>query len=181
MTGLGSETFPRFLGKFLKGIVTRTGVRGVPVRTVRNLKEQLDLDRLRARLRERPRTKAGQVRQAWPDIRDLLAVGHSLKDVWAWLNEIGLEIGYARLSDYIGQLRRRDETAQPEIRESKTKSSEAVGAAVTQATPTAVGRMAEPLAGSHGKKPDPLANLLERESKRPGFNYNEEPDPKKLI
>jgi hypothetical protein len=78
---------------------------------VSNLNEQLDLTRLRKRLREKPRTKAGQVRQAWPDIRDLLAAGHSLKDVWAWLSEIGLQIGYALLSDYIGQLRRRDETA----------------------------------------------------------------------
>ncbi len=31
------------------------------------------------------------------------------------------------------------------------------------------------------KRRDPLANVLERESKRPGFNYNAEPDPKKLI
>jgi hypothetical protein len=28
---------------------------------------------------------------------------------------------------------------------------------------------------------NPLANVLERERKRPGFNYNAEPDPKKLI
>jgi hypothetical protein len=34
---------------------------------------QLDLNRLRARVREKPRTKAGQVRQVWPDIRSLLA------------------------------------------------------------------------------------------------------------
>ena len=63
-----------------------------------NHTQELDLNRLRARLREKPRTKAGQVRQAWPDIRDLLAAGHSLKDIRVWLNEIGLEIGYARLS-----------------------------------------------------------------------------------
>ena len=84
-----------------------------------NLGEQLDLNRLRTRVREKPRTKVGQVRQAWPDIRDLLAAGHSLKDVWAWLKEIGLEIGYARLSHYIGQLRRRDEGAQSQIRAPK--------------------------------------------------------------
>jgi hypothetical protein len=80
-----------------------------------NSSKQLDLDRLRKRLREKPRTKAGQVRQAWPDIRDLLAAGHSLKDVWAWLEEIGLEIGYRGLSHYVGQLRRRDEATRSDI------------------------------------------------------------------
>ena len=70
--------------------------------------EQPDYSQLRAHLLDNPRTKAGQVRQAWPEIRELLAAGHSLKDVCAWLNENGLEIGYARLSHYIGQLRERD-------------------------------------------------------------------------
>ena len=70
--------------------------------------QPLDFTRLRAHLPDKPRTKAGQVRQAWPEIKTLLAAGHSLKDVWAWLNEIGLEIGYARLSHYIGQIRERD-------------------------------------------------------------------------
>ena len=74
-------------------------------------KDKLDLTRLRARLAEKPRTKAGQVRQAWPDIKALFDAGHSLKDIWMWLNEIGIEIGYARLSHYTGQLKRRDQAA----------------------------------------------------------------------
>ena len=74
---------------------------------------KLDLNRLRARMGEKPRTKVGQIRQAWPDIKALFDAGHSLKDIWMWLNEIGIEIGYARLSDYIGQLKRRDQTAAP--------------------------------------------------------------------
>jgi len=69
---------------------------------------QLDLNQCKG-LREKLRTRAGQVRQAWPELRDRLADGRCLKDVWARLNEIGLEIGYARLSDYVGQLRRQDE------------------------------------------------------------------------
>ena len=147
------------------------------------MNEQLDLNRLRKRLREKPRTKAGQVRQAWPDIRDLLAAGHSLKDVWAWLNEIGLQIGYARLSDYIGQLRRRDEAARLEGRERKAEPSEAVAEVFTKTRPPVRSEAtgAALLTGGHGKERDPLANVLERESKRPGFNYNEEPDRKKLI
>ena len=78
--------------------------------------DELDLARLRALARKKPRTKAGQVRQAWPEIRALLAAGHTLKDVCAWLNEIGIEIGYARLSDYVNQLRR----AQPDTRDSRS-------------------------------------------------------------
>jgi hypothetical protein len=70
--------------------------------------EQPDYTRLRAHLLDKPRTKAGQVRQAWPEIKKLIAAGHSLKDICGWLNEIGLEIGYARLSHYIGQMRERD-------------------------------------------------------------------------
>ncbi len=64
---------------------------------------------------EKPRTKAGQIRQAWPDIKALFDAGHSLKDIWIWLNEIGIEIGYARLSHYTGQLKRRDKTAAPAV------------------------------------------------------------------
>jgi hypothetical protein len=146
-----------------------------------NLSKQLDLNRLRDRLREKPRTKAGQVRQAWPDIKALLAAGHSLKDIWTWLNEIGLEIGYARLSHYIGQLRRRDDAAQLEIREPKAETMEAVTDVFTQTRPPLPREVASLVGGGHGKERDPLANVLERESKRPGFNYNEEPDPKKLI
>ena len=145
--------------------------------------KQLVLNRLRGRLREKPRTKAGQVRQAWPDIKALLAAGHSLKDIWTWLNEIGLEIGYARLSHYICQLRRRDEAAQLEIRESKAEVIEAAAEVFTQTRPQVRRDVAAAslVGDGHGKERDPLANVLERESKRPGFNYNEEPDPKKLI
>ena len=146
-----------------------------------NLGKQLDLNRLRDRLREKPRTKAGQVRQAWPDIRNLLAAGHSLKDIWTWLNEIGLEIGYARLSHYIGQLRRRDEAAQLEIHEPKAEPMAATTEVFAQTPPPALRDVASLVGSDHGKERDPLANVLERESKRPGFNYNEEADPKKLI
>ena len=148
-----------------------------------NLSEQLDLNRLRTRLREKPRTKVGQVRQAWPDIRDLLAAGHSLKDIRVWLNEIGLEIGYARLSHYIGQLRRQDEAGQSPIRALKPVLHETGAAPVTETDPEKQNGLA-PAAqrvADDGRRRNPLANVLERQSKRPGFNYNAEPDPKKLI
>lgn len=121
--------------------------------------DKLDLLKLRAHVGEKPRTKAGQVRQAWPDIKQLLDVGHSLKDVCTWLNEIGLEIGYARLSDYVCQLRRRDALAWV-----NTQSGAPSDPAMPEA-PTI----------------HPLAHILEREKKPVGFEYNAEPDPKKLI
>lgn len=121
--------------------------------------DKLDLAKLRAHVEEKPRTKAGQVRQAWPDIRQLLDAGHSLKDVCRWLNEIGLQIGYARLSDYVCQLRRRDALA------CTTTQFAAVSDTPMPEAPTI----------------HPLAHILERERKPVGFDYNSEPDPKKLI
>jgi hypothetical protein len=136
-----------------------------------NNDNQLDLERLRARLREKPRTKVGQVRQAWPYIKELFDAGHSLKDVCAWLNEIGMDIGYARLSHYVGQLRRAEE-------------SRVQAAPTPEPTDLTTAPIPEPPAVTapvkRGESP-PLANLLERETKRPGFHFNSDPDPKKLI
>ncbi len=128
----------------------------------RFINTRLDLTRLRAHVKEKPRTKIGQVRQAWPEIRELLDAGHSLKDVCRWLNEIGLQIGYARLSDYVTQLRRRDaELPKP----SGSGPKDDVSTAKQEAEP--------PI--------QPLAHLVEREKRRTGFSFNAEPDPKKLI
>src|ERR1700733_2268406 len=117
-TLLPSSCFVKYFADLPKTLSRSCFLRAYYIEPVdSNLSEHLDLNSLRARLREKPRTKAGQVRQAWPDIRDLLAAGHSLKDIWAWLNEIGVEVGYARLSHYIGQLRRRDEAARSQTQE----------------------------------------------------------------
>lgn len=137
-----------------------------------NNDNQLDLERLRARLREKPRTKVGQVRQAWPYIKELFAAGHSLKDVCAWLNEIGMDIGYARLSHYVGQLRRAEESRLP-----VASAPEPADTAIQPKPDPPV--VPAPLKG--GELSRPLANLLERETKRPGFHFNSDPDPKKLI
>jgi hypothetical protein len=144
-------------------------------------KDRLDLTRLRARVGEKPRTKAGQVRQAWPDIKALFDAGHSLKDIWKWLNEIGIEIGYARLSDYTGQLKRRDRAAAlaetvlaiPESKQgcSVPLPSSTEGASRESGTETERSPVPN----------DPLANIREREHRRSGFQYNSEPDVKKLI
>jgi hypothetical protein len=143
--------------------------------------DKLDLTRLRARLAEKPRTKAGQVRQAWPDIKALFDAGHSLKDIWMWLNEIGIEIGYARLSHYTGQLKRRDQAAA--AAEHSSTILDQGGARDTPASVSNDGAARETTVPVQGVGPvhDPLANLREREDRRPGFQYNSDPDIKKLI
>lgn len=137
-----------------------------------NDSNHLDLERLRTRLREKPRTKVGQVRQAWPYIKELFEAGHSLKDVCAWLNEIGMDIGYARLSHYIGQLRRAEEA-----RSNGTPEGESTPPKLVPA-PEEV-HVASPAQDAEAVRP--LANLLERDRNRPGFHFNSDPDPKKLI
>ncbi|SRR5712691_8186296 len=137
--------------------------------------DELDFAHLRALARKKPRTKAGQVRQAWPEIRELLAAGHTLKDICAWLNEIGIEIGYARLSDYVNQLRR----AQTDGRDSRSVTQTA-----PEATPTATPQTVEAVRTDETPaKHDPLANLHRSEAKRPGFQYRaaEPADEKDLI
>jgi hypothetical protein len=72
-------------------------------------KNGIDVRHFRLLAQTKRRTKAALVRQVWPEIKSALAAGHRLKDVQNWLNEVGIEIGYdARLSDYIGQLKRCD-------------------------------------------------------------------------
>ena len=125
--------------------------------------DELDLARLRALARKKPRTKAGQVRQAWPEIRELLAAGHTLKDVCTWVNEIGIEIGYARLSDYVNQLRR----SQPDPRSSRSVQQTAPPAP----PPTKLQTVDTAKSGEVTAQHDPLANLRRSETNRPGFHY----------
>jgi hypothetical protein len=131
------------------------------MRVARNASDELDLDRLRSLARKKPRTKAGQVRQAWPEIRALLEAGHALKDVCARLNECGVEIGYARLCDYVNQLRREQPAA----------LEPAASDAAPETTQSPEPPNNPPQRETRLKRRDPLANVKASESKRPGFNY----------
>ena len=142
-------------------------------------KHEIDFGRLRARVREKPRTKAGQVRQAWPEIKDLAAAGHSLKDIWAWLNESGISIGYARLSHYIGQLRKKEKAGDGPGRRADADAALNMSAAST--APLLDPSSGQDQTSETGPNPDPLANVRVREERRPGFNYNSQPDLRKLI
>jgi hypothetical protein len=130
---------------------------------------------------EKPRTKAGQIRQAWPDIKALFDAGHSLKDIWMWLNEIGIEIGYARLSHYTGQLKRRDKTAVPAVTLPLVPEATVVADRPLSASSEKAARETRTEPEMSPAPDDPLANIREREDRRPGFQYNPEPDVKKLI
>jgi hypothetical protein len=142
-------------------------------------KHEIDFRRLRARVREKPRTKAGQVRQAWPEIKDLITAGHSLKDIWAWLNESGISIGYARLSHYIGQLRQNEKVSNGLGRGGDVAANVQPSAVVTAPLLTPSSDQNQP--SEAGPNPDPLANVRVREDRRPGFNFNSQPDLRKLI
>ena len=119
--------------------------------------DELDLAALRAQAQKKPRTKAGQIRQAWPEIRDLLASGHSLKDVWAWLKDIGIVVPYTRLSEYVNQMRRRD---------ADDVCATSVG---TRRAADAPAR--EPMPHAPAADRNPLENVHRSEAERPGFNY----------
>jgi hypothetical protein len=97
-----------------------------------------------------------------------------------WLNEIGIEIGYARLSHYAGQLKRRDKAAPPAATLPLVpEAAVVVGWPLLASTENARETRTEP---ERSPAPtDPLANIREREDRRPGFQYNPEPDVKKLI
>jgi hypothetical protein len=169
--------------EIVKGSVTALLFRGLPDRGRLDQppKNKLDLNRLRARMGEKPRTKVGQIRQAWPDIKALFDAGHSLKDIWMWLNEIGIEIGYARLSHYTGQLKRRDQTAAPAAMLPLIADVPQIDG---QSVPVSTDGAAREMKTEPHRLPtptDPLANIREREDRRPGFQYNSEPDVKKLI
>jgi hypothetical protein len=135
------------------------------------MNNDLDVQRFRRLAQTKPHTKAGQVRQVWPEIKVALAAGHRLKDIRTWLSEIGIEIGYARLSDYVGQLKRRDTVPAPARVISETRNS------VAPREKTNVGhRSIRSGAGS-----DPLTNLQEHERRPALFDFNPEPDARKLI
>jgi len=141
---------------------------------IRNMSHYLDLDRLRQRVGERPRTKVAQVRQAWPDIKQLQAAGHSLKDIWTWLDESGLEIGYANLSHCLRQLRRRDLAAQSHRQDLPGGPTLAPTDSDGEEQP----HQRQPGGQSQGSRltADPLRNLRVQRSRKKTFEYD--PFPK---
>jgi hypothetical protein len=122
-------------------------------------REQI-LTRLRDLSAEKPTTKMGQVRWAWPEIQAALATGHTLQRVHKCLDEIGIAIGYRTLSLYIGRLEREQATAATQAE----KTESAGRSAVVEAE----------LAKAIQTTQDPFSNIRrEREKKKgAGFAYD---------
>ena len=154
--------------EIVKVSVTAILFRGLPDRGRLDQppKSKLDLNRLSARMGEKPRTKVGQIRQEWPDIKALFDAGHSLKDIWMWLNEIGIEIGYARLSHYTGQLKRRDQTAAHAATLPLIPDVPRVDGLPVLASTEGVAREIKTESPRSPTPNDPLANIREREDRR---------------
>jgi hypothetical protein len=103
-------------------------------------------------LAERPKTKMGQIKAAWPYIRRALDSGHKLKAIWERLRADGVEIHYNRLSECVKRLER-----------SGFESRTAIATA-PRPSPRAGEKRASP-------KADPAANLRERLDRPTAFEY----------
>jgi len=120
------------------------------------------LTSLRTLATEKPVTKMGQVRWAFPEIQAALAAGHTLRSIHERLTEGGIEIDYTTLSVYIGRIERQQTKRKPPnvaITPESVKTNSGAGAAVMVTEKAA---------------PDPFANIRrEREKKRQkGFEYH---------
>ena len=125
---------------------------------------QSDLSPIRSLRSEKPVTKAGQLRWVWADIKAALAAGHNLKTIAERLHACGIDVRYRELSAYISLLRREERNGRrPERNQAKT---------------AATGGKRKP---GPEEAFDPLRNVKEREENRPGFQFDPEPDPRKLI
>jgi hypothetical protein len=112
---------------------------------------------------ERPRSKMGQVRWAWPEIKAALETGHTLKAVWERLRADGIDVAYNRLSEYIGRIRRRESRHSSVVPTSGTAAETAGNGSANTRTVT--------ISNGGAVTWDPAANLRERLGKTTGFDF----------
>ena len=124
--------------------------------------------RLKRRGETRPPKTAGQIRALWPAIQSAIANGQTRKQICDWLNEEGVRVTANTLRVYLSRIRK--ERPKDSGGDGLVTSNEALR--VTPDSPRP-----EP---AH-KPRDPLANLRECQQNRPGFNYDPEIKPEKLI
>jgi hypothetical protein len=128
--------------------------------------------RLAALREKKPPSKAAQIRALWPEIRTALDNGHSLQAVCDCLAADGIAVSVQSLGSYIGRIRRDSGK-----RESVTPSP----ALADPGSMRAVERVAV-LPVRDERSNDPLANVKQRQAKRPTFDYKPElADAKDLI
>ena len=128
----------------------------------------------------RPARKSAQIRWLWPEISEALAAGHTIGDIRRELALDGLEISYSNLRTHVARLRK-SSPLQPIVNRHAVPTvpptsdvPAGVSAAVKPTSPVVSAARAVPY--------DPLANLRDRLTRRPGFQYDDRPpDEKKLI
>jgi hypothetical protein len=62
--------------------------------------------RLAARRNGQPSTKIGAVRALWPEIKEALQGGQTLKTICDWLKDEGVSLQYNQLATYVWRIRR---------------------------------------------------------------------------
>jgi hypothetical protein len=125
--------------------------------------------RLAALREKKPPSKAAQIRALWPEIRTALDNGHSLQAVCDCLAADGIVVSVQSLGSYIGRIRRKGESV-------------TLSPALADSGSTRAGERAAVLPVREEKSNDPLANVKQRQTKRPTFDYKPElADAKDLI
>jgi hypothetical protein len=130
--------------------------------------------------KRKPARKSAQVRWLWPEIRAALAAGHSIGDVRQELALDGIEISYSKLRTYVAQLRKAHPREAPVY--CVPEPSVAASNGPTVEIPPSARPTGPTLSSVIPPVYDALANLRERLTRRPGFQYDDRPpDEKKLI
>ena len=124
---------------------------------------------LAVRSRQKPITKAGQLRALWPEIQIALDQGQTLKAIRDWLAEQGLVFRGGNFRTYVLRIRReRRKKAAARFLEAAMSASAPEPAVVSQtpaaAPPTPLAPASEPIVAD--RPTDPLAQAREALSKR---------------
>src|SRR6516165_10686613 len=114
---------------------------------------------------EKPTTKMGQIRWAWPEIQAALAAGHTLQRVHERLDEIGIEIDYRTLSLYIGRLERK------QALEHSRRITAAQTAEKTEPPASLRGTQSSSVTVSLPPAQDPFANIRREREKKKGAAF----------
>jgi hypothetical protein len=132
--------------------------------------------RLAALREKKPPSKAAQIRSLWPEIKEAHDNGHSLKAISECLAADGIAVSVRSLSVYVGRLRKNSVANQ---KLTPLATTALAGNVIPR--PTAKSESVSAEQSPKGSR-DPLANVRERQNKRPGFDYRPElADPKELI
>ena len=140
--------------------------------------------RLALRRREKPSTKAAQIRALWPDIEAALTAGQSMKTTCGWLAEdAAITVGVTSLTSYTSRIRRRERVHRPiesptdplrlplASNDCRWDAHSSARPAKTDIPPSQGPRTSSESGTGAIQRRDPLANLRASEAKRPGFNY----------